>query len=122
MFIEIGGEIRCSGKNNNNKDWSIGIENPSGYGSDTEKVRDLLYSCALSHKLVDKRSEITVMFNDFGDNGLEFELYFWAARTWEIMVIKSDLRFTIDKLFRENGISIPFPQRDLHIVSDNRSH
>tara|TARA_B100001250_G_C19745468_1_gene765094 strand:+ start:151 stop:1218 length:1068 start_codon:yes stop_codon:yes gene_type:complete len=42
VFIEIGGEIRCSGKNNNNKDWSIGIENPSGYGSDTEKICAIL--------------------------------------------------------------------------------
>ena len=91
------------------------------YGSDTEKVRELLYQCALNHKLVHKRSEITVMFNDFGDSGLKFELYFWAAQTWEIMVIKSDLRFSIDKLFRENGITIPFPQRDLHIVSDSRN-
>lgn len=90
------------------------------YGSDTEKVRDLLYQCALSHKLVSKHREVIIMFNDFGDSGLEFELYFWAARTWEIMVIKSDLRFAIDKSFRENGITIPFPQRDLHIVSDVR--
>jgi small-conductance mechanosensitive channel len=91
------------------------------YGSDTEKVRELLYQCALNHKLVNKHREIIIMFNDFGDSGLEFELYFWAARTWEIMVIKSDLRFAIDKSFRENGITIPFPQRDLHIVSDSRN-
>jgi len=89
------------------------------YGSDTMKVKDLLYSCALAHPLVDKKRNIVIMFEDFGDNGLHFELYFWAARTWEIMVIKSDLRFSIDKAFRENGIKVPFPQRDLHIVSGN---
>jgi len=90
------------------------------YGSDTEKVKQLLYQCALDHPLVDKRRNVIIMFNDFGDSGLQFELYFWAARTWEIMVIKSDLRFAIDKAFRENDIRIPFPQRDLHIVSDVR--
>ncbi len=90
------------------------------YGSDTEKVKKLLYDCALKHPLVNKQRNITIMFNDFGDNGLQFELYFWAARTWEIMIIKSDLRFSIDKAFRENNIKIPYPQRDLHIVSDYR--
>lgn len=90
------------------------------YGSDTDKVRKLLYQCALDHPLVDKKRNVTIMFNDFGDNGLNFELYFWAARTWEIMIIKSDLRFAIDKAFRENDVRIPFPQRDLHIISDER--
>lgn len=91
------------------------------YGSDTEKVKNLLYQCAMDHPLVDKRRNIVIMFSDFGESALVFDLYFWAARTWEIMIIKSDLRFAIDKAFRENEIKIPFPQRDLHIVSDERS-
>ena len=36
------------------------------------------------------------------------------------MNIKSDIRYIIDEKFRENNIKIPFPQRDLHIVSDHR--
>lgn len=97
---------------------SVGV----AYGSDTEKVRNILYKVALDHPLVDKRRKIVVMFQDFGDSSLKFDLFFWAARSWEIMVIKSDIRFAIDKAFRENDIQIPFPQRDLHIKSDFRTN
>lgn len=97
---------------------SVGV----AYGSDTEKVKNLLYKVALDHPLVDKRRKIVVMFQDFGDSSLKFDLFFWAARSWEIMVIKSDIRFAIDKAFRENDIQIPFPQRDLHIKSDFRAN
>lgn len=92
------------------------------YGSDTALVKELLYKAALQHPKVSKNKDIQIIFNDFGDNGLSFELYFWAAQTWEIMTIKSDIRFTIDSIFRENNIQIPYPQRDLHIVSDNRTN
>lgn len=88
------------------------------YGSDTALVKDLLYKSALQHPKVSKNKAIQIIFNDFGDSGLSFELYFWAAQAWEIIAIKSDIRFTIDAIFRENNIQIPFPQRDLHIVSD----
>ena len=105
--------------------WSISekvtrfhIDVSVAYGSDTEAVKDLLYKVALEHPSVDKKNNIVVMFDDFGDSGLKFQLYFWAKRTWDILIIKSDIRFAIDKAFRENNIRIPFPQRDLHIVSD----
>ncbi|CAG5086937.1 mechanosensitive ion channel family protein [Parvicella tangerina] len=88
------------------------------YGTDTSLVKDLLYRVALQHPMVEKDRQILVLFNHFGDNGLEFQLYFWARRSWDILTIKSDLRFEIDRVFRENNVKIPFPQRDLHIVSD----
>ncbi len=88
------------------------------YGTDTGMVKDLLYRVALQHPMVEKEREILVLFNHFGDNGLEFQLYFWAKRSWDILTIKSDIRFEIDRVFRENGVKIPYPQRDLHIVSD----
>lgn len=88
------------------------------YGTDTSAVKDLLYGVALKHPMVEKERQILVLFNHFGDNGLEFQLYFWAKRSWDILTIKSDLRFEIDRVFRENDIRIPYPQRDLHIISD----
>lgn len=88
------------------------------YGSDTELVKELLYNVALEHASVDKNQNIIVMFDDFGDSALKFQLYFWAQRTWDIKVVMSDLRFEIDKSFRLHNISIPFPQRDLHIKSN----
>ena len=91
------------------------------YGSDTQLVKELLYTSVIKHPLVEKRRNIVVMFDDFGDYALEFKVYFWVKRTWEIINIKSDIRFAIDKHFRENNVKIPFPQRDLHFISDERN-
>lgn len=88
------------------------------YGTDTQNVKDILYECALQHPIIDKRKNIVVMLDDFGDFSLKFKLYFWLKDTWEIINVKSDLRYLIDQQFRENNIKIPFPQRDLHIISD----
>jgi small-conductance mechanosensitive channel len=62
-----------------------------------------------------------VVFQDFGDSSLVFELRYWANKSWQMDQIKSDIRFKIDQLFRENGVKIPFPQRDLHIISGEQN-
>ena len=95
---------------------SVGV----AYGSDTQKVKEILYQCALKHPMVEKRRNIAVILEDFGNYSLNFKVFFWAKKTWEILNIKSDIRFAIDQAFRKNNIKIPFPQRDLHIVTDNR--
>ena len=97
---------------------SVGV----GYGSDTKMVKEILYQSALKHPLVEKRRNITIELEDFGDHALRFNVYFWAQQTWEIVNIKSDIRLTIDQAFRNNKIKIPYPQRDLHIVSDSRKN
>jgi small-conductance mechanosensitive channel len=51
----------------------------------------------------------------FGDNSVNFQLLFWSINIFRIENTRSDLRFAIDKAFKENNISIPFPQRDIHI-------
>ena len=95
---------------------SVGV----AYGSDTQKVKDILYQCALKHPMVEKRRNIAVILEDFGNYSLNFKVFFWAKKTWEILNIKSDIRFAIDQAFRKNNIKIPYPQRDLHIVTDIR--
>ena len=95
---------------------SVGV----AYGSDTQKVKEILYQCALKHPMVEKRRNIAVILEDFGNHSLDFKVYFWAKKTWEILNIKSDIRFAIDQAFRKNNIKIPYPQRDLHIVTDTR--
>jgi small-conductance mechanosensitive channel len=90
---------------------SVGV----AYGSDVELVRDVLISCANEHNEVSKKPSAFVKFEDFGESSLDFELYFWTSNNFGVEIIKSDLRFMIDKKFREKGIQIPFPQRDLHI-------
>ena len=97
---------------------SVGV----GYGSDTQMVKEILYQSALKHPLVEKRRNITIELEDFGDHALRFKVYFWAQQTWEIVNIKSDIRLAIDQAFRNNKIKIPYPQRDLHIVSDSRKN
>lgn len=87
------------------------------YGSDTSHVKELLYGCALRHPDVSKNREIIVRFEDFGENGLHFSVYFWARKTWVVETLLSEIRFDIDHQFRSHGIQVPLPQLDLRIVS-----
>jgi len=92
------------------------------YGSDTEKVKELLLECAVNQKGVLKSPEPFVMFNDFGDSALQFGLYFFVRDSFTDPRVKSELRFAIDKVFRAHQISIPFPQRDIHIITKNETN
>ena len=85
------------------------------YGSDVEKVRDVLVKCATEHDDVVKTPEPFVFFSDFADSQLTFKLQFYSRSVFKIEFVKSEMRFAIDKAFRANGITIPFPQRDVHI-------
>lgn len=85
------------------------------YGSDTRLVERILLKVAQSHAEVSKHPEPFVKFVDFGNSSLNFELVFWSANTWFVELTKSDMRFRIDEEFRANKVTIPFPQRDLHL-------
>jgi small-conductance mechanosensitive channel len=85
------------------------------YGSDVELVRKILFDAAKNHKTVLKSPIPRVLFTDFADSSLNFKLIFTLNDSFETRFVQSDLRFEIDKRFRENGVSIPFPQRDVHI-------
>ncbi len=87
------------------------------YGSDVEKVREVLLQCAKDVKGVLNSPTPLVLFEDFADSSLNFSLYFYVDNGMQSPNIKSELRFKIDKAFRENKISIPFPQRDVHIYN-----
>jgi len=86
------------------------------YGSDVELVKKVLLECAANHKDISKSPNPFVRFYNFGDSSLDFQLFFWTEKSFEVENIKSDLRFDIDKKFRGNKIQIPFPQRDVHII------
>lgn len=88
------------------------------YGTDTEKVRDILLQLAQEHPRVIKDGSSPkprVLFLGFGDSSLDFELRVFVYNIDERLGITSDLNFAIDKAFREAGIEIPFPQRDVHV-------
>jgi potassium efflux system protein len=90
------------------------------YGSDVEKVRELLEQVAKEHPAVvqnDATRSIKVLFRGFGDSSLDFELRCHIRNIDRRLDVTSDLNFAIDRAFRENGIEIPFPQRDLHVRS-----
>lgn len=87
------------------------------YGSDVQKVKAILEEVAFENTEVSSNPKPFARFIDFGDSALQFELLFWSSNMFAIEQIKSDLRFEIDKKFREQGVTIPFPQRDLHIKS-----
>jgi small-conductance mechanosensitive channel len=93
---------------------SVGV----AYGSDTELVRKLLFEAAKEHEKIIKFPVPFVRFVDFGDSSLNFELHFWSRELVRIDDVRSDLRFKIDQLFRENNIVIPFPQRDVWIKKE----
>jgi len=95
------------------------VEVGVAYGSDVQLVKRLLLQVAVSHPAVLKKPEPLVVFTDFGDSSLNFKLIFTMNDSFQALIPKSDMRFEIDRLFRENKIAIPFPQRDIHIIEQN---
>ena len=86
------------------------------YGSDVDKVTDLLLTAAKQSAKVLDRPPPRVRFLDFGDNTLVFSLRVWI-KGWTDRYADSEVRYHIDRIFRENNIEISFPQLDLHIRS-----
>ena len=89
------------------------------YGSDVEKVKQLLLQVATEHPKVLRNPKPDVLFMDFADSALMFRLVFTIKDSFAQLKIKSDLRFAIDKKFREHKVQIPFPQRDVHVYKNN---
>ena len=89
------------------------------YGSDVELVKKILIECAWKHTKVITNPAPEVFFKLFGDSSLNFELAFWSSDLYRIEIVKSDLRFMINQAFKDNNVTIPFPQRDLHIYKND---
>ncbi|NVK86775.1 MAG: mechanosensitive ion channel [Gammaproteobacteria bacterium] len=104
---------------------SVGrIKIPIGvaYGSPTDKVKEILVKIAKDHKDLiqdDAKHPIHIVFSNFGDSSLNFEIRAFLRDIANIHRVRSEINFAIDNAFRENNIEIPFPQRDLHIRSDD---
>ncbi len=91
------------------------------YGSDTDKVKNLLFTSVSEQQGVLKKPKPFVLFEDFGDSALIFSVYFFISDSFIDPKIKSDIRFTIDRLFREHDVKIPFPQRDIHMFDGSQN-
>ena len=101
------------------------------YGTDPELVKSVLLKIADEHSVVLRYPAPSVVFTEFGDSSLNFELRCWVKDIANMWKTQDEIMYEIDKKFKENNISIPFPQRDLYIkempsnikeiVSDNKS-
>lgn len=85
------------------------------YGSPTRTVERLLLVAAEEHEDVLDEPLPSVTFADFGDNAMLFELQFWVNCRSSRGETESDIRFRIDELFRQDGIVMAYPQRDVHL-------
>lgn len=102
--------------------WSYGdprvrLHLPVGvaYRSDVDQVKQLLLEAARSHPQVLPHPEPDVRFTAFGDSALQFDLLFWVGEAKGGVRVLSDLRYQLHQRFKENGIEIPFPQREIHL-------
>lgn len=84
------------------------------YGSDVDLVTRLLLAAVEDQKGVLKNPKPFVLFDDFGDSALLFSVHFHISDAFTDPRTKSEIRYRIDRLFREHKVTIPFPQRDVH--------
>ena len=97
----------------------VKVEIGVAYGTDPEKVLNILMKAAQTHPDVLATPAPRALFRGFGESSLNFELRVWTQSTlrgWQA-ALKSDLSVVINKVLAQNGIEIPFPQRDLHLRS-----
>ncbi|MGI9483689.1 MAG: mechanosensitive ion channel domain-containing protein [Hyphomicrobiales bacterium] len=85
------------------------------YDTDPDHLRDVVYACATAHEQVLAFPQPSVVFFGFGASSLDFELRCFIPDVDYTLSVASDLRFSIFRALKENGIEIPFPQQDLHI-------
>ncbi|QLG46258.1 mechanosensitive ion channel family protein [Costertonia aggregata] len=87
------------------------------YGSNVDLVTEILMDVVTHQKGVLKNPKPFVLFEDFGDSALLFSVNFFITDSFSDPRVKSAIRYAIDAKFRENNITIPFPQRDVHIYN-----
>jgi small-conductance mechanosensitive channel len=85
------------------------------YGSDVELVKTILTDIAKAQPKVLKSPAPMVLFTDFADSSLNFRIAFSLNDSFDVRFTQSNIRFEIDKAFRQKNITIPFPQRDVHL-------
>ncbi|MCB1703599.1 MAG: mechanosensitive ion channel [Halioglobus sp.] len=94
---------------------SVGVS----YGSPTRLVKQLIEEVIAAEPLVLNQPAPRVIFDAFGDNALNFDVYFWveARSPMAMNEVQSRIRFAIDDTFREHNLVIAYPQRDVHLDS-----
>lgn len=99
------------------QEFSVGI----AYGSDIAKTEKILYEVAADNPMVLKDPKPMVIFREFGDNSLNFDLRLYISGMDNWIPVWHQTNCAIDTEFRKAGIEIAFPQRDIHIRSNDMS-
>ncbi|MFN7971212.1 MAG: mechanosensitive ion channel [Acidobacteriota bacterium] len=86
------------------------------YGTPAGKVRETLLGVARGDRRVLHKPEPEVRLTGFGESAMAFQLLAWISDPWESERILSDLNYAVDEAFQREGIRIPFPQREVHVV------
>ncbi|WP_421786760.1 mechanosensitive ion channel family protein [Hyphobacterium sp.] len=95
----------------------IQIDVGVAYGSDLHKARELMLEAARSHPMTITDPAPMCVLRTFGDSSINFMLLFWVGDvTAGRLEPQSDVMFAINDAFKANGITIPFPQRDVHMI------
>ncbi len=92
---------------------SVGV----AYGSDPDKVIEILRKAMDGQEGLLEQPEPQVLFTGFGESSLDFVLRAWVADNDEFVKIRSRVALAVNRLLEAQGIEIPFPQRDLHLRS-----
>jgi small-conductance mechanosensitive channel len=89
------------------------------YGSPTRRVEEVILEVVREHDKTVSPPEPVVLFEDFADSALVFRALFWIVmnRPMDSKRTLSDLRYRLDERFQDEGITIAFPQRDVHLDS-----
>jgi potassium efflux system protein len=87
------------------------------YGTDPEKVLNILRNITDEHSEVLKEPAPLALFTGFGNSSLDFRLLFWIKKADERFSIQSEVNVAVNKALEAAGITIPFPQHDLHLKS-----
>lgn len=87
----------------------------AGYDASPEQVRKVLRGCVKENRDVLRRPAPLVLFMGFGASSLDFEIRFFIREIDNVLLVSSDMRYQIVEAFHEAGISIPFPQQDIHL-------
>lgn len=97
----------------NNPDARNGLTVGIAYGCDTRKAEEILLEVAAAHPDVEAEPAPRVLFEDFGESALQMSVYFTSRNLFRVEVVKSDLRFELNRRFEQEGIRIAFPQLDV---------
>lgn len=95
---------------------SVGV----AYGSDVEHVLRILEESVIEHPEVDDKKTVQARFVEFNNSSLDFQVLFYSENVFRIEKMKSEIRKIINRKFLENNITIPFPQMDVYIKSNER--